>query len=155
MTVAVRPVGSVSTTVTRPLFGPVPTLLTVRVYWAPVCPWVKFPKCVLTMGSESLGNDQGDRRTKVNRRSSEGVLADDGPRGDRTVVLEGHGSCCEICRSDGALRRDLSLTHHVGDSDLNIVAGNDQPVDKDPAGADDQGAAMVVCPLLLELKAGS
>jgi len=45
--VAVSPVGSVSATVTVPLVGPGPTLLTVIVYVAPVCPCVKLPVCVL------------------------------------------------------------------------------------------------------------
>jgi hypothetical protein len=39
----VKPVGAVSVTVTVPLVGAAPTLLTVTVYVAPVCPCVKFP----------------------------------------------------------------------------------------------------------------
>ena len=41
--VAVRPLGSVSTTVTMPLDPPVPVLEARIVYCAPVCPWVKLP----------------------------------------------------------------------------------------------------------------
>src|SRR5271166_6087054 len=47
MAVAVRPVGSVSATVTAAVVGPVPLLVTVIVYVAPVCPWVKLPVCDL------------------------------------------------------------------------------------------------------------
>jgi hypothetical protein len=43
MAVAVKPVGSVSVTVTVPLVAAVPVFLAVSVYVAPVCPCVKFP----------------------------------------------------------------------------------------------------------------
>ena len=41
--------GKVSTTVTVPVVGPKPTLLTVIVYCAPVCPRVNCPTCVLVI----------------------------------------------------------------------------------------------------------
>src|SRR5204862_3236929 len=44
--VAVRLAGSVSTTVTTPLVGPVPTLDAVIVYDAPICPRKRFPTWV-------------------------------------------------------------------------------------------------------------
>ena len=43
MAVAVKPVGSVSVTVTAPLVEALPLLVTVIVYCAPVCPCVKSP----------------------------------------------------------------------------------------------------------------
>src|SRR5215470_5689007 len=50
-----RPVGGVSAAVTMPLVGPVPVLLTVTVNWAPVCPCVKFPVCVLVIFRAGVG----------------------------------------------------------------------------------------------------
>src|SRR3989304_4174537 len=47
--VAVSEAGSVSVTVTAPLVGPEPLLVTVMAYVAPVCPWVKLPVWVLVM----------------------------------------------------------------------------------------------------------
>lgn len=41
--------GKVSTTLTVPVVGPKPTLLTVIVYCAPVCPRVNCPTCVLVI----------------------------------------------------------------------------------------------------------
>jgi hypothetical protein len=51
MAMAVRPVGSVSTTVTvlPATTGPLPPLVTVMAYWAPVCPWVKLSECDVAM----------------------------------------------------------------------------------------------------------
>jgi hypothetical protein len=40
----VKPLGTVSVTVTGPTVGPAPLFVTVTVY-APVCPCVKFPLC--------------------------------------------------------------------------------------------------------------
>src|SRR5215470_3261908 len=51
MAVAVSPVGKVSVTVTAPLVGPVPTLLTLTAYVAPVCPCVKLPLCDFAIAS--------------------------------------------------------------------------------------------------------
>ena len=47
--VAVSPDGRVSVTFTVPLVDWLPTFFTVMVYWAPVCPCVKLPECVLVM----------------------------------------------------------------------------------------------------------
>ena len=49
--VMVSPDGGVSITVTRLPAGlaPTPPLLTVTVYAAPVCPWVKLPVCVFAI----------------------------------------------------------------------------------------------------------
>jgi hypothetical protein len=43
---SVSPPGTVSVTVTVPVVGPAPLLVTVTVYAAPVCPCVKLPLCV-------------------------------------------------------------------------------------------------------------
>jgi hypothetical protein len=54
---SVIPVGAVSVTVTVPLVGPAPAaFLTVTVYVAPFCPWVKLPTCVLAMLRLGLGH---------------------------------------------------------------------------------------------------
>ena len=53
--VAVNPLGSVSTTVTSPLVGPVPLLRTVTVYGAPVCPCVHVPACVFVTVESATG----------------------------------------------------------------------------------------------------
>src|ERR1700719_3921608 len=53
--VGVSPGGSVSTTVTTPELGPVPTLATVIEYVAPTCPCEKFPTWVLAI-DRSGGN---------------------------------------------------------------------------------------------------
>src|SRR5882724_7038636 len=46
----VSPAGSVSVTVMVPLEAPLPGFDTVRVYWAPFCPWLKpAPTCALAM----------------------------------------------------------------------------------------------------------
>ena len=45
--VGVKLGGSESVTFTIPTVGPLPTLLAVMVYVAPLCPWVKLPLCVL------------------------------------------------------------------------------------------------------------
>src|SRR5207245_352515 len=47
--VAVKPVGSVSATVTVPLVAPVPELVAVSVYVSPLSPWMKFPVCDLAI----------------------------------------------------------------------------------------------------------
>ena len=47
--VAVSPEGSVSTTVTVPFVGAVPAFETVRVYCAPVWPWMKSPVWLFTI----------------------------------------------------------------------------------------------------------
>src|SRR2546427_10076361 len=49
MAVAVKPVGSVSATVTVPLVEALPLLVTVMVYCAPVCPCLKLPTWVFVM----------------------------------------------------------------------------------------------------------
>ena len=43
--VAVRPPGNASVTVTVPVVAVEPLLVTVIVYVAPTCPWVKLPAC--------------------------------------------------------------------------------------------------------------
>ena len=54
--VAVSPVGRVSVIVTVPVVEAVPLFLTVIVYVAPVCPWLKLPVCVLvTVRSGAVG----------------------------------------------------------------------------------------------------
>src|SRR6187551_2865777 len=53
--VGVSPAGSVSLTVTTPLVGPPPMLVTVSVYVAPTCPWRKLPVCVLVRARSEAG----------------------------------------------------------------------------------------------------